>query len=189
MSNSLARFFRSLRASSPQCPVAALPSGFFLITFFAPELLAAAPPGDELAAGDGESSSWILAVLFGISLLLLAGLIIGGLVLWSKKQEDVNYMMSFCIKFLIDTQLEGERCEAAKALGGTKDPGALLVLIDVINDENAEESVRAAALAALQQMGLRYRKYRKVIEDLTAAVRDQDHHKFIDLLTSMFEGE
>jgi tetratricopeptide (TPR) repeat protein len=128
-----------------------------------------------------------MVVLFGVTLFLLSGLIIGGLVLWGKKQDDINHMMSFCIKFLIDTQDEAERREAAKALGGTTDPGALLVLVDVINDDQAEESVREAALAALQKMSLKYRKYRKTIDDLIAATQAQDHQQVIDILTSEFE--
>jgi len=98
-------------------------------------------------------------------------------------------MMSFCIKFLIDTQNEAERCKAAKALGGAKDPGALLVLVDVVIDEKAEDTVREAAEAALKEMGLKYRKYRKVIKDLLSAVQDREHQKVIDLLTSKFETD
>jgi hypothetical protein len=168
-------------------PGLVLVGGFALACFIAPDLLAAAPAGNELVTASTESSSWVMVVLFGVTLFLLSGLIIGGLVLWGKKQDDINHMMSFCIKFLIDTQDEAERREAAKALGGTTDPGALLVLVDVINDDQAEESVREAALAALQKMGLKYRKYRKTIDDLIAATQAQDHQQVIDILTSEFE--
>ena len=189
MSNRSPHVPQLLPEGALRCPGLVLVGGFALASFIAPALLAAAPAGNELVTGGTESSSWILVVLFVVTLILLSGLIIGGLVLWGKKQDDIIHMMSFCIKFLIDTQDEAERCEAAKALGGATDPGALLVLVDVINDDQAEESVREAALAALQEMGLKYRKYRKTIDDLIAATQAQDHQMVIDILTSEFEGK
>jgi tetratricopeptide (TPR) repeat protein len=187
MSNRSPHLLQLLPEGTLRCPGLVLVGGFALASFIAPDLLAAVPAGSEPVAGGSESSSWILVVLFAVTLILVSGLIIGGLVLWGKKQDDINHMMSFCIKFLIDTQDEAERCAAAKALGGAKDPGALLVLVDVINDDQAEESVREAALAALQEMGLKYRKYRKTIDDLIAATQAQDNQKVIDILTSEFE--
>lgn len=188
MSNRTPHVLQLLPEGTLRSPGLILVGCFALASFIAPDLLAATPAGNEVVGGDTESSSWILAVLFGVT-VLLSGVIIGGLVLWGKKQDDIYHMMSFCIKSLIDTQDETERCEAAKALGGARDPGALLVLVDVINDDQAEDSIREAALAALQEMGQKYRKYRKTIDDLIAATQAQDHQMVIDILTSEFEGE
>lgn len=189
MKNPPARFFRSVIKRPFPVLGSLLLSGFILVTFFLPDVFAAAPSGNESAAGEGNGSSYVIPMLFGSGLLVLAVIVVGGLTLWGRKQDDINHMMSFCIKFLIDTQNEAERCEAAKALGGAKDPGALLVLVDVINDEKAEDTVREAAQAALKEMGLKYRKYKKVIKDLLSAVQDKDHQKVIDILTSTFERD
>ncbi len=163
--------------------------GFFLCTFVSPDLLATTPPGNGPAAVEADDSTVIMAVLFGLALVVLAALVVGGLVLWGKKQDDTKHMMSFCIKYLIDTQDETERCNAATALGDANEPGALLVLLDATSDENAEDSVREAAAAALSVMGQKYRKFRKVIKNLTSAVEDADHQKIIDILSSNFEGK
>jgi len=61
------------------------------------------------------------------------------------------------------------------------------VLIDVINDESAEESIRKAAGEALLEMSQQYRRYGKVIKELLAATEDDDHERIIELLKTHFE--
>ncbi len=174
---------RSCSAPRPLLPIWPV-----LFTFLSPDLLATAAPGGGPAPGEVHDSTAILAVLFGLALLSLVVLIVGGLTLWSKKQDEINHMMFFCIKYLIDSQNQAERYEAAKALGRAKEPGALLILLDVIIVERGDELVRDCAATALMEMGQKYRNYRKVIKDLTSAIEDKDHQKIIDMLTSSFEG-
>ncbi len=98
-------------------------------------------------------------------------------------------MMYFCIDFLINTTNTTERHRAAKLLGQAKNPGALLVLIDVINDESAEEDIREAARDALLDMSERYRRFSKVIGRLLAAAEVNDHERTVELLKTHFEHE
>ena len=71
--------------------------------------------------------------------LALAVLIIIGLVHWGRRQDHLEEMMLFCMKFLLKSQDNTERCASAKALTEAKDPGALLVLADLVSDEDETE--------------------------------------------------
>ena len=104
-------------------------------------------------------------LVFGVATIIVGVLLVTGLTLWSRKQDEINNMMYFCIDFLINTRNKTERYRAAKELGQAKNPGALLVLIDVINDESAEESIRKAAGDALLEMSQKYRRFKQVIRD------------------------
>ncbi len=189
MKNSPGRFLGFL--SRPPCTALGLllRTGPVLFMFLSPDLLAAAVPGGGSATGEDDNSTLIMAVLFGVVLLLLAVIVVGGLTLWSKKQDEINHMMFFCIKYLIDSQNQAERYKAAKELGRAKEPGALLILLDVIIDERGDEMVHDCASTALMEMSQKYRKYRTVIKDLISAVEESDHQKIIDLLISNFEGK
>jgi len=96
-------------------------------------------------------------------------------------------MVSFCMRYLIDAQREAEGREAATALGRARDPRAILVLLDVLNDEQAEETVRKAAADALDTMAGGYRKYKQLINELRSAGEQQDHPRLIELLIENFE--
>ena len=136
-----------------------------------------------------EPSSVIPLIVFGVATLAIAGLLVTGLTLWSRKQDEIGNMMYFCIDFLINTRNKTERYRAAKELGRAKNPGALLVLIDVINDESAEESLRKAAGDALLEMSQKYRRFKKVLRELLAATEDKDHERIVELLKTHFEHE
>ena len=134
---------------------------------------------------DGNSILLVLTTLFGV--LGLGALIVYGLTSWGKKQDDIDNMMSFCIKYFFDTTNTAEKCNAAAALGKTKNTGALLVLIDVISDEKLEKKVRKAAKKALKEVHTHHRKYRTLIKEITAAIKDKDHQRVVDLLIANFE--
>jgi len=63
------------------------------------------------------------------------------------------------------------------------------VLIDVINDESAEESIREAARDALLDMSENYRRFKKAIAGLLAAAEVNDHERTVELLKTHFEHE
>jgi tetratricopeptide (TPR) repeat protein len=136
-----------------------------------------------------EPSSVIPFVIFGVATLAVAGLLVTGLTLWSRKQDEIGNMMYFCIDFLINTRNDTERYRAAKELGQAKNPAALLVLVDVINDESAEETIREAARDALLDMSQNYRRSKKVIAGLLAAAEVNDHERTVELLKTHFEQE
>lgn len=161
--------------------------GFIASVFFSPDLLAVSPLDKEAVADINGSASILAIVAISIVVLGLVFLSVIALTLWSRKQDDINNMMSFCIKFLIDTKDENERCQAARALGRAKDPGALLVLLDVISDEKVSEIVRKAAQGALDEMGFKYRKCKKLINELVPEIKNGNHQKVIDILIINFE--
>ncbi len=98
-------------------------------------------------------------------------------------------MMSFCIKYLIETRNEADKCSAATALGHIKDPRALLILTDLINDENAGDKLHKTAIEALQRLSKIYRKYENAINQLLVAVEEKDHKKSIQILIQNFEKQ
>lgn len=148
--------------------------------------LSATPAAETLPK---EPSSVIPLVALGITTIVIGVLLVTGLTLWSRKQDEFNSMMYFCIDFLINTQNRTERYRAAKELGRAKNPGALLVLVDVINDESTEDSLREAARDALLEMSDNYHRYEKVIGRLLAATEANDHERTVELLKTHFEHE
>jgi tetratricopeptide (TPR) repeat protein len=146
--------------------------------------LSAAPAAATLPE---EPSSVIPYIVFGVVIIVVGALLITSLTLWSRKQDEINSMMFFCIDFLINTRNKTERYRAAKLLGQAKSPEALLVLIDVINDESAEEDIRQAARDALLDMSENYRRFEKVIGGLLAATEVNDHERVVELLKTHFE--
>ena len=148
--------------------------------------LSAAPVAETLHE---EPSSFMPFLVFGVATIVVGVLLVTGLTLWSRKQDEISNMMYFCIDFLINTRNKTERYRAAKELGRAKNPGALLVLIDVINDESAEESIRKVAGDALLEMSQRYRRFKKVIRELLAATEDKNHERTVELLKTHFEHE
>lgn len=101
----------------------------------------------------------------------------------------MNNMIFFCIKYFINTKDIGEKCRAASALGRAKDPAALLVLVDIVNDDKAEDIVRESAREALEQMKQHYRKFRNVIDELLLAIERKDQQKLVEILISSFEKD
>jgi tetratricopeptide (TPR) repeat protein len=148
--------------------------------------LSAAPTSETLPE---EPSSVMPFLVFGVAAIVVGVLLITGLTLWSRKQDEITNMMYFCIDSLINTRNKTKRYRAAKELGRTKNPGALLVLIDVINDESAEEGIRKAAGDALLEMSQKYRRFKRVIRELLAATEDKDHERVVELLKTHFEHE
>lgn len=137
----------------------------------------------------GESSSVVPFLVFVVATLVVGALLVRGLALWSRKQDEINSMMYFCIDYLINKTNTAERHRAAELLGQTKNPGALLVLVDVVNDDSAEESVRKAARDALREMSEKYHRFRTVIGELLGATEANDHERIVELLKTYFEQE
>jgi hypothetical protein len=116
-------------------------------------------------------------------------LIIMGLVYWGRKQDHLGEMTHFCLKYLVHSEDESERCAMAKALGKANDPGALLVLFDVALDEEEAEAVRKAAREALHEMGADNRKYQEVVADFEIAAEQRNFPSIIGILIANFEHD
>jgi tetratricopeptide (TPR) repeat protein len=132
-----------------------------------------------------DNSYFMLSILITI----IIGIVVLGLIIrWSRHQEDLNNMVFFCIKYLIESKHTQEKIDAAKALGHAKDPAALLVLIDVSNDNELQnKEVRHAAIDALYEMSSHYKKYKKLILELLKASENKEYQKIIDLIIKYFE--
>ena len=135
--------------------------------------------------GNDMTAALLIVVLGAVA---LGALVITGLVLWSNKQEHMRDMMLFCMKYLVHSKDETERCNSAMALRRVRDPGALLVLVDVIWDEEETEAVRRAASEALHDMGAHFSKHRKIIADLELGVEQRNFARIIEILTANFEN-
>ncbi|MBF0264267.1 MAG: HEAT repeat domain-containing protein [Gammaproteobacteria bacterium] len=123
-------------------------------------------------------------------IIVVAAVIVGFVIRWSRHQNDLNNMVIFCIKYLIESKDDQEKINAAKALGHAKDPAALLVLLDVSNDKKHEnKEVRHAAIDALHEMASHYSKYNKLIKSLLIASEQNNHQLVLDLLISHFEQD
>ncbi len=141
---------------------------------------------DSVTGQDGGSMIAVLAIVV-LGAVALGLLIIAGLVRWSHKQEHTQDMMLFCMKHLVQSKNETERCNSAMALKRATDPAALLVLEGVVWDEEESEGVRKAAGEALQEMRVHSRKYDKVIGDLELATENKNLHQVIEILIASFE--
>lgn len=161
----------------------------FAAIIFLPELLANPQIDNEAFPVADESSSLLFTILIITGVVGLAAFIVFALISWGRKQDDIDNMMSFCVKYFFDTTDKAEKCKAASALGKTKNIGALLVLVDVVNDEKIEKSVREAAEKALAVMSSRYTIYRNAINELISGIKYKDHQKVIDILISNFEKD
>jgi len=163
--------------------------GFLAACLISADLLAEDVPAADAALGGGNGLPILTVTIFIGGLIGLSVLVITALTRWSHKQDNIGNMMPFCIRYLVETRDATEKCEAAKALGHVKDPAALLILVDVINDEDAENSLRKTAGEALRDMSRIYGKYEKIITNLLSAAEEKDHQKSIDLLISNFENK
>ncbi|MET0064176.1 MAG: hypothetical protein ABW176_17965 [Candidatus Thiodiazotropha endolucinida] len=133
---------------------------------------------------DGMAITLIIALM--ISLTVGAALIIG-LVFWGRKQDHIGEMMLFCMKFLLRSDDVTERCASARALGESRDDGALLVLVDIIADEEEPEEVHKAAREALHQMSELSRKHLDVFAELEMNIELQDTEGIINTVIERFE--
>lgn len=163
---------------------------YIIIVFWmnSADLLAAQSLGLDTVSDNASGSSSQFISWFIIGIIILSVLTVTVLTWWSNKQDDINNMMTFCIKYLMETCNEAQKCEAAKALGQVKDPGALLILVDIINDEGAEDNLHKIAGEALRELSLIYRKYQNIIKELLVAVEEKGHQMTIDILISNFEN-
>jgi tetratricopeptide (TPR) repeat protein len=144
--------------------------------------IAAAEPTSGQHGGMATVLVIVLLIALGLSALLIVGL-----VRWTRTQEHTRDMMRFCMKFLLHSENEAERCASARSLGHTNDPGAILVLVDVMWDEEEAEPVRKAAGEALHQMSGRLRKHDTIISDLESELEKRNYQGIIDILVENFE--
>jgi len=154
-----------------------------------PGVFFAAPANtvDTVVAAAGDGMSALAHWLAGVGLLILVVLPIASLIWWSRKQDEINNIMALCRRSLMFARHEADRVVAARALGGARDPEALLVLLDVATDEEAEQSVRLAAREALGEVAKRYRKRQSVIQTLLSAADDSEFQTLIGILIVNFE--
>ena len=151
-------------------------------------LIAPAPVAAVESAAGLDAGDMFAAILIVIlTAVALGALVIIGLVFWSRKQEHIDDMMLFCMKYLVHSKDEAERCASARALGQVSDPGALLVLANVIWDEQETEAVRKAASETLHEMSVRFRKRKKIIADLELEAEQRNFRSIIEILTANFE--
>jgi tetratricopeptide (TPR) repeat protein len=140
----------------------------------------------EPASNQHGDMATVLVIVLLVA-LGLAALFIFGLVHWSRTQEHTRDMMRFCMKFLLHSENEAERCASARSLGRTNDPGAILILVDVMWDEEEAEPVRKAAGEALHEMSGRLRKHDTIISSLESALEKRNYQGIIDILIENFE--
>ncbi len=150
--------------------------------------LAAPAVAAESASGvaGGAVTGILIALLAGVALSIP---IVMGLVLWSRKQEQLHGMMLFCMKYLIHSTDETERAGSARALGRARDPGALLTLANLTWDDEEPDAVRKAASEALREMSGHYSKHAKLIADLEGAAEQRDFPRIIEIVTANFEQD
>ena len=150
-------------------------------------LLPRLAPAALAPAADEASTFFAEGLLIALAVLGIAAVGVTAVARWSRKQDHIKEMVSFCMRYLIDVHREAEGREAATALGRAKDPRAILVLVDVVTDEQAKETVRKAAADALDTMAGGSRKYKQLINQLKSAGDQQDHPRLIELLIENFE--
>lgn len=156
-----------------------------IVSLTVPAQVAAA---ESVASQDNGGLATALATALLVAVALGALLIIG-LVHWGRKQEHIGEMMHFCMKYLLRSEDEAERCAFATALGESKDAGALLVLVDIILDEEEAEAVHKAAREALHEMRANFRKYRDMITDLELEAEQRNFLGIINILIDNFEQD
>jgi tetratricopeptide (TPR) repeat protein len=146
-------------------------------------------PVAAVASVNGPDDSGMLSTLLIVMLatLVVAALIIIGLIFWSRKQEHIGEMILFCMKYLVHSEDEEERCASARALGQANDSGALLVLLYITLDEAETEAVHKAAREALHEMSVHFRKHKKIITDLELEAEQRNFSGIIGILTANFE--
>lgn len=137
--------------------------------------------------GTDDGSMLVTLLIVMLATLIAAALIIFGLVFWSHKQEHIGEMLLFCMKYLVHSEDEAERCASARALGRANDFGALLVLIDITLDEEESEAVRKAASEALHKSSIHFRKHKKIVTDLVLEAEQSNFSGIIGILTANFE--
>ncbi len=142
--------------------------------------------GDALGNNhdDGMATTLIIALLISLAVGVA---LITGLVFWGRKQDHIGEMMLFCMKFLLRSDDVEERCASARALGESRDDGALLVLVDIIADEEEPEEVHKAAREALHQMSELSRKHLDVFAELEMNIELQDNEGIINTVIERFE--
>ncbi len=143
----------------------------------------------ETAADAGAANSILFFVTFTLGIIGVSVLLIVGLTHWGHKQDQIQSMMFFCIKSLVESKNESEKIHAARALGDAQDPSALLILVNIVGDDNAGEDLRKAAGKALQEMSRNYHQYTGVINDFIKAAEEKDHKTLIELLIKNFENQ
>ena len=142
-------------------------------------------PWAAFAADTGSVAGGMLVAL--LLAAVVAVVVIFGIVRWGHKQEHAGEMTLFCLKYLMHSTDESERCASAKALAKSNDAGALLVLLDVSLDDEETPSVRKAATEALHDMGERFRKYSKVIAELEHEREQENLAGLVGVITAHFE--
>lgn len=136
---------------------------------------------------DGGSMELVQAVFLVLGMVAIGVLAIAALVLWGRKQDHLGEMALFGMRYLLDFERIPQGCEAARGLGRTGDPEALLVLLDVFQDEAAPGPVREAAGQGLTYIIKRSSGLRKPALAAKTASERGDQEKLIRILIENFE--
>lgn len=147
--------------------------------------LAAAEHADSSSSG----TSLMFIIIFAVGTIAISVLLIMGITRWGHKQDQIHNMMAFCIKYLVESRNDADKIDAAQALGDAKDPAALLILINIADDDGASEGLRKAATEALQEMSEHYHQYTDFINECLKAVAEKDHKSLVQLLLENFEDK
>jgi hypothetical protein len=158
-------------------------TALLLFTFFLSSELYALP----VTAQENGSPSPLFVTLIALGAVAIAVLAVIVLTVWSRKQDHISNMAVFCMRSLVNHPDESERCEAARSLSHANDPAVLLVMIDILSDQNADEQFRLVARESLLEMSTHYRKYKEVIANIISAIDQGDAQEVIDILTEQFE--
>lgn len=147
-------------------------------TFNAAGLLGVLGSPGDLAAGG--RSSWVASqAIIGIPVLLIALLAAFGIASLALPGTMTNYWM----KYLTLPANAGKKRVAIKELRSAKDPGALLVLIDIAMDPAEDEQVRRAAAEAVTDMRQDWING----PGLESAIASDDPRGIVEVLTTAFE--
>ena len=161
-----------------------LPAGLIILTA---NLLAQTTSGVPTPTSDNGISTTALLVMFTLGVIIIGVAVVVGLTLWSRKQDDNNNMMFFCIGYLFNTMEKSDVTRTAKALGSSHNPEALLVLTDVVIDNLVDENIRQTALDALKALRRSCPKYSAAVDELLSAIEDADDKAILGILKQHFE--
>ncbi len=88
-------------------PILFISGILFMFCFLVTPVLAAAVDAVN-GSGDGSTTQALLMVVLGA--VAVAAVIVAGLVHWGRKEDHLDEMVHFCLKFLIHSEYETERC-------------------------------------------------------------------------------
>ncbi len=152
-------------------------------------LVVCAQSNSDKAVDNLSTASLTPLVIITLAILAIVITIVVGLTLWGRRQDQMNNMTFFCIGYMLNSLNKPDLSAAAKALGNSDDPEAMLLLVDVVNDDTIDEVTRRTAQEALVEMRNSCPKYSDVIDKLTSAIAISDEKTIANSLMQQFENK